>query len=170
MKNILSDRPRYRESSSLRWTLALLVPGAIIFVVVVLAEFSRRPPGPGDRIGLAIGLAIMFALAWLFWSLRLDCTVDSAGVNVRLRPFPGRRVRFADIRSLEVRTFSPLMNYGGWGIKHNFRRRETAYIVSGNKGVSLELMNGKRLLIGSQHPDTLAAAIRDGMATGRSGL
>jgi hypothetical protein len=34
-----------------------------------------------------------------------------------------------------------------------------AYNVSGNRGVQLELVSGKRILIGSQQAEELAAAI-----------
>ena len=48
-------------------------------------------------------------------------------------------------------------DYGGWGIRRG--RRGWAYNVSGNRGVLLQLENEKTLLIGSQRPDELAAAI-----------
>jgi hypothetical protein len=40
-----------------------------------------------------------------------------------------------------------------------FGPRGRAYNVSGNRGVEITLANGKRVLIGSQRSDELAAAI-----------
>jgi hypothetical protein len=44
-----------------------------------------------------------------------------------------------------------------------------AYNVSGNRGVQLEFSNGKRLLIGSQRPEDLAAAISRAKQQGSGG-
>jgi len=56
-----------------------------------------------------------------------------------------------------VLTYSPISDYGGWGIRYGSIGK--AYNVSGNRGVQLELLNGERILIGSQKPEELAAAI-----------
>ncbi|MHC4338483.1 MAG: hypothetical protein ACYSTG_11155 [Planctomycetota bacterium] len=59
-----------------------------------------------------------------------------------------------------ARTYKPIREYGGWGIRYSFRKGiGRAYNMSGNKGVQLVFKNGKKLLIGSQKPDELAQAI-----------
>lgn len=62
------------------------------------------------------------------------------------------------IRHSEVRTYSPLKEYGGWGIRYGSNGK--AYNVSGNQGVQLEFRDGKRLLVGSQLPLELLNALR----------
>jgi hypothetical protein len=61
------------------------------------------------------------------------------------------------VKSHEVITYSPLRDYGGWGIRYGSKGK--AYNVSGNRGVRLELSNGKRLLFGSQRPEELSEAV-----------
>ena len=56
-----------------------------------------------------------------------------------------------------MRTYSPITEYGGWGIKWGSGGK--AYNVSGNRGVQQEFTDGKRLLIGSQKPEQLDSAI-----------
>jgi hypothetical protein len=56
-----------------------------------------------------------------------------------------------------ARTYKPLSEYGGWGIKYG--RSGWAYNIIGDQGVQLELDNGKRILIGSQHAEELEQAI-----------
>jgi hypothetical protein len=61
------------------------------------------------------------------------------------------------LKSHEAITYSPLRDYGGWGIRRGAKGK--AYNVSGNHGVRLELSDGKRILIGSQRPEELSEAV-----------
>ncbi|HET6897964.1 MAG TPA: hypothetical protein VFK70_06445 [Vicinamibacteria bacterium] len=84
-------------------------------------------------------------------------TVGDAGVRIRMLPFANRTIAPARIARWEARTYRPIREYGGWGLR--FGPRGRAYNVSGDRGVELTLDNGKRVLIGSQRSDDLAAAI-----------
>jgi hypothetical protein len=72
-------------------------------------------------------------------------------------PFANRTIAPAQIARWEARTYRPIRDYGGWGVR--FGPRGRAYNVSGNRGVEITLANGKRVLVGSQRADDLAAAI-----------
>ena len=102
-----------------------------------------------------IGLPALFVFSRLVTEVRVD------GIYIRYIPFHRsfRRIGFEDLRRYEVRTYRPLAEYGGWGIRYGFRGKGRAYNVSGNRGVQIELSNGKRLLIGSQRPEDLVRAI-----------
>ena len=67
------------------------------------------------------------------------------------------KIRLEDLTKYEVRTYSALKDYGGWGIRYG--RRGKAYNVSGNCGVQLEFSNGDRLLFGSQKPEEFTKAL-----------
>lgn len=90
-------------------------------------------------------------------TLRLITRVEQAGVCIRLYPFPGTVIPFTDILSCEARTYRPLYEYGGWGIKYGLSGK--AYNVSCDRGVQLVLKTGKRILIGSQQSERLAEVI-----------
>ncbi len=47
----------------------------------------------------------------------------------------------------------------GLGIGYPFRGRGKVYNISGNRGIQLDFIDGKRLSIGSQKPEELAKAI-----------
>ncbi len=64
----------------------------------------------------------------------------------------------ASIVRIEVVSYRPLMDYGGWGIRVG-RDGERVLNARGNRGVRIELTDGTRLLIGSQRPEALAVAI-----------
>jgi hypothetical protein len=67
----------------------------------------------------------------------------------------------AEIVSWDARTYRPILEYGGWGIRYSPFGKGWAYNISGNQGVQLELMNGKRILIGSQRAEELARTIAE---------
>ncbi len=74
-----------------------------------------------------------------------------------LFPLYRRRIAIADIASAEAVTYSPLAEYGGWGIKG--WGRNIALNARGNRGVRLILRGSRRVLIGSQRPEMLAEAL-----------
>ena len=75
-----------------------------------------------------------------------------------LFPLYRRRIALADIASAEAVTYSPLAEYGGWGIR-GFGS-SVALNARGNRGVRLTLRDGRRVLIGSQRAGELAEALR----------
>ena len=84
---------------------------------------------------------------------------------VRLAPHLSAIVPIESIRSVEVVTYRPIADYGFWGIRSG-RDGERALIARGNRGVRLELTDGSKLLIGSQKPELLAAALDRSLRTG----
>ena len=72
--------------------------------------------------------------------------------------FHSMRFPIDGIRSYEAITYSPLREYGGWGIRYGWNGK--AYNVSGNQGIQLELSEGRRVLIGTQNPPQFLAALQ----------
>ena len=105
----------------------------------------------------AVSLLLMGGTVWLFYLLKLITRVDAKGVHVRFFPLTHKQIPFENRTSCQARTYRPIREYGGWGIR--FSRKGRAYNVSGNQGVQLTFKQGKPLLIGSQKPEELAAAI-----------
>jgi hypothetical protein len=77
-------------------------------------------------------------------------------------PFTSRQITFADIEGFEARSYQPVKEYGGWGIK-GWSLNRRAYNVSGNQGVELTLRDGHQIMIGSQRSQELASAIAAGL-------
>jgi hypothetical protein len=113
----------------------------------------------GSGVAPLLSLLILGAVSALLLLGELRVQVRPSGLWVRLFPLT-RQHRFAwsEIRSCEARRYRPILEYGGWGIR--WGRSGKAYNVHGNRGVQLVFQDGKRLLIGSQRADQLAAAIR----------
>jgi hypothetical protein len=106
-----------------------------------------------------LGVGILY----IFYILRLETEVRYDGLYVRFYPLTSKTINFTEIVYCEARTYHPIKEYGGWGIRYGWKRGK-AYNVSGNRGVQLEFQNGKKLLIGSQRPEELAQAIKERMS------
>lgn len=133
---------------------------ALIQQVILGKPFGNRPAS--DLVVVVLWLVFGVGLPGLFWYMHLVTEVRADGGYVRFVPFHlrWRRFAFEDIASCEARTYRPLREYGGWGIR--WGPGGWAYNVSGNRGAQLVLRSGKRVLLGSQRADELAAAIAQG--------
>jgi len=74
------------------------------------------------------------------------------------------RVKPQEITTIELHDFSPLKDFGGYGIR--FNREMKAYFQRGTRGVKLTMNDGKRYLIGSDHPEHLSAVVKAVTETG----
>jgi hypothetical protein len=61
-------------------------------------------------------------------------------------PFVKKRIDWKDVKSAEVLDYGFV---GGWGIRL-WTAYGTVYNVKGTKGIAIELLNGKKFLIGTQ--------------------
>ena len=85
--------------------------------------------------------------------------VRGDGIFVKIPPFMSsfEELPFEEIKSCKVEQYSPLVDYGGYGIRYG--RKGKAFNARGRKGVLLDLADKGSVLIGSQKPDALKAAI-----------
>jgi hypothetical protein len=118
----------------------------------------------GSRPSPDWGLWLVFLIAGigipaLFVSLKLRVQVRPDRLEIRFFPFVSRTIALHEITDCRARKYRPIREYGGWGIRCG-GRRGTAYNVSGNTGVQLDLAGHKKLLLGSQRAEELADAIR----------
>lgn len=153
-----------RFSLWLRTVFALSMAAAVVVDCIALNSMLAEPypPSPVNSALLVIvGIVLPIALATLLWAAKLETEVRSEALYVRLFPFHirYRKITPADLSECYARTYRPLVEYGGWGIRCGFAGGGRAYNMSGNQGVQLIMKDGRKLLIGSQKPDELAGAI-----------
>jgi len=159
-------RPVYREVQRFRqvWVWALVIPIAGLmwysFAKQLLLHHPLRDNLISDIRLFLFWLAFGIGLPALFVFGRLITEVREDGIYIRFVPFHrrSRKIPFKDLKEYQVRTYRPILDYGGWGIRCGLKGK--AYTVSGNRGVQLELTSGERLLVGSQRPEELWQAIR----------
>lgn len=156
----------YREVQ--RWSLrsrclllALCLLGAAGGVFSAVVIFTQDPRQWASLPVIAIcGILVPAGIGLLIWVARLETEVRQDGLYIRYVPFHRHFKRFhvGDLSEYCARTYRPILEYGGWGIRCGWRGR--AYNVSGNRGVQLVFRDGRRVLIGSSRPSELEAAIR----------
>jgi Family of unknown function (DUF6141) len=155
------QRASFIETQRFRQPLLLLLLAAIAapFWYLVVAHFvvGAEVEAAGDLVGFWLFAGVL--LPGLLLAARLTTEVSARGLRLRFPPFVNRRIPFADIRGVQARTYRPLREFGGWGIRWAGRER-MAYNVSGNRGVEVELTDGRTVMVGSQRPDELADALR----------
>lgn len=140
-----------------QWWLWLVLAGSwgsMIYSFWVAASF--------DTVSLLSFSVFALGLPILFWQMRLMTRITDEGIYVRFIPFHFKEKFFPwdSIESAQVRTYSPLMEYGGWGIKYGFNGQGKVFNVAGNQGLQLVFKSGEKLLIGTQKSEEIQAAVR----------
>ncbi len=161
----------YREEQRFRqWWVWIIVLGVgalgwwLLVQQLILGQPLGDEPMP-DWAGWLVWAMSGVGLPLLFWNIRLLTKVTTEQLIISFRPLGRRTICLADIREASVRTYNPIKEYGGWGIK-GWSTRNVAYNASGNRGVQLVLGDGRKVMVGSQRPEELARAL----ASARDGL
>lgn len=143
------------------------VPVLGYFGVLLIGHFAlgKTWVGPSDT-GLAaisvVAIGLPLAALALLYFVALVTEVTDDGVRIRFSPVYDREIPFDEIEWQEVDKYSPLSEYGGWGIRWS-RKNAMAFNVSGDRGVRLRLTRGRSVLIGSADAKRLSAEIRTRM-------
>jgi hypothetical protein len=163
----------YREEQTFGWPwpgmffvlmgvatfLAAVVPfGFGMWQQLVLGKAWGDEPMPDAVLAVIGPLAVVMSLfplaAVLFGRLRVEVRTD--GIRIALLRFRCPQV----LRREEVHaaTHTRIGPFGGWGASRHGGR--LVYRVAGSEGVLVELANGGKIVIGSEHPRALQDAIR----------
>jgi hypothetical protein len=162
--SITALRPIWKETQRFRqlWILAVTVLPILLLLSVIFTQiFLGKQIGenPASNMELALVLLLATLPAMLILIARLDTLILDNGIAVCFFPFHTdfRFYSWEEIDKCHVRVYSPLREYGGWGLRGIGKHR--AFNVSGNNGLQLVLRDGSKLLIGTQQPDELTAAL-----------
>jgi hypothetical protein len=144
------------------WLLLLGINGLFLFgvfkQVVVGQQFGDKPM---SNAGLLVTAGLTILLTLLFVNFRLDTNIKKDGIYVRFFPFhfKFKHYTWESLTKSFVRQYSPVTEYGGWGLRLGLFGKGTAFNVSGDKGLQLEFTNKKKLLIGTNKPDELTETL-----------
>jgi hypothetical protein len=130
-----------------QWWLWLIIIGSWITMMYSIATVS--PPSTSTFM---ISFVVGMLLPVLFWQMKLTTRITEEGIYVRFFPFHLKEKFYAweSLSACYVRTYSPLMEYGGWGIKYSFSGNGLVYNTAGNVGLQLNFKKGESVLIGTQ--------------------
>ena len=164
----------YREEQNFDWRAYALLAAveALIALTVLWLERRGHDPartGPLGALALQAFAALGLAAPPLVWVglLRMTTEVTPTEVRVWFGWVPTYRRAFpvAAVQKVEVVSYRPLADYGGWGVRTG-RDGERVFNARGNRGVRLDFADGGRVLIGSQKPETLADAVERAVRPG----
>jgi hypothetical protein len=92
-----------------------------------------------------------------YGGLRTVVTAKELSVRLGMTGISIFRIGMDQVTAAEVHEFSPLKDFGGYGIRINSEMQ--AFYFKGNKGVKLTRSDGKKFLVGSDKAETLATVI-----------
>ena len=155
-----SEKQRFKQ-----WWLWLIMIGinALFLFAFIKQVIWSKPVGnqPMGNIGLMGMLLVVCALTVLFFYTRLETQLSEHGVAYRFFPFRRKftLIPWDEIAEASVLEYSPLIDFGGWGVRYSLTGKGKAFNVSGNKGLQLVLKNNDRILIGTQNPEGMRSML-----------
>jgi len=167
-------KPYFEERQKFdQWWLKLIIIGAVLAAVgpmfygTIKQVATGIPWGddPMSTTGLIImdfvTTLIMTVVVLLIFKTRLITVIKRDGIHIRFKPFlyKERLITPDTIEKYEIRTYSSIKDYGGWGVRKSRRGKGIAYNVSGNIGLQLVLKNRRKILIGTQRPEAIKRAM-----------
>ncbi len=141
--------------------LGMLAFGIYRQIILGIPYGSKPMPDEVLIIIFVFILLLTVALNGLFLTLKLITEVTDEGLSYRFPPLimKNRIIPKGEISEYTIRKYSPIREYGGWGIRWGSGRTGNAYNVKGNMGLQLQLRNGKKVLFGTQRPEAFLAAV-----------
>lgn len=146
------------------WIWLILVGLNALFVASAIKQigwgqqFGDKPMNNAELIGATVTIVL---LTIFIISMRLETQIKPDGIYVRFFPFHFKYQHYSwgTLTKSYVRQYSPIAEYGGWGLRLGLFGKGKAYNVSGDKGLQLEFTTGQRLLIGTNNPEELSTVL-----------
>jgi uncharacterized membrane protein YobD (UPF0266 family) len=139
------------------WIIVLMVISTLVPIGLIIKEQTENVNTLSSIETIGLIALIILASSFIF-VFKLSSRIDEKGIYYKFFPFylKYKLIEWSEINTAYVRTYDPLGEYGGWGIKGGYfwnKSKGKAINVSGDIGIQLELKNGKKLLIGTQKQD-----------------
>ncbi len=170
-KVLFKEEQQFRQWWWIVMILGTIVP-AMVMCIYALYQQTVRGIQVGDSPapnGILIGTFFFLCVAlWVYFSLKLEVWIDHDGIHYCFFPMimKNKFISKEQIQRFEIRKYSPIIDYGGWGIRRSFGRKwQRAFNVSGNIGLQLYLTDGKKVLFGTQRSQAIMYAMDEMMKT-----
>ena len=158
-ETLFTEKQKFKQ-----WWIWLILLGTIglvgygvVIQIVLGGQFGDKP---ASNSALLLVFTFTLIITFSFFMLRLDTIIKTDGIYVRFFPFhfSYRYYPWEHIQRLYVRPYSPLGEYGGWGLRGFGDNR--ALTISGNQGLQLEMEENRKLLIGTRKPEEINEILR----------
>ena len=147
---IFKEEQRFTQT----WLKIILAISLIVPIIVVSKEYLEENSKITTNEFILTLVGITASVAFIFF-IKLKTSIDEKGIHYQFYPFhlKMKLIKWEAIKKAQVRTYDPISEYGGWGLKGgSFWNKEKGKCVniSGDIGIQVEFKNGKKLLIGTQ--------------------
>jgi len=155
---VFEEEQRFRQV----WLMVLLGFSLLVPVGLIINEYIKDNTSmtTNEFLGSLIGIIASVLLIFIF---KLSTRIDEKGIHYQFFPFhfSMKTLLWSEITKAEVRTYDPIGEYGGWGLRYSFNKKKgNAVNVSGDIGIQLTLKNGKKLLIGTQNKEAVSRVLK----------
>jgi hypothetical protein len=136
------------------WLIIILAICTLIPIATIAQKYLKENVVASNKelIVTIVVIMVSFSILFLF---KLTTKIDDKGIHYQFFPFhfSMKLIPWNEISKAGIRTYFPITEFGGWGLKGGFffnKGKGKAINVSGNIGIQLILKNGDKLLIGTQ--------------------
>ncbi|WP_298665464.1 DUF6141 family protein [uncultured Methanofollis sp.] len=145
------------------WAVLALIAGiawwGAVQQLLLGIPFGNNPAPDWGMAVITIVFGTLFPLFFAVLHLTVEVRVDGIAyryfpLHLRFRVIPA-----GEIVRLEACTYSPMKEFGGWGIRRGAGGWR-AYTTGGDRGVRVYLRDGRKVLFGSRDPEGFVAAAR----------
>ena len=153
-----AQRPRHWYFWAFLVYLILMIWSMAVYQLLLGIPVGNNPASDWELTVILILAGVIFPAFLLLTKLEVEVRAD--GLFVRFLPLHlrFRNIPLDEVIDVQSVTFSPLGDFGGWGIRYGDQGK--AYTINGKRGVRLTYKDGHGLLIGSLLPEELEMAIR----------
>lgn len=158
----MNQQIQYEERSGWAWWAHALI--SLTFLAAAIPLFSLATGGVGDApgqmswtgamAGISLGLALPGAIYGFFGQLRTRVTETGLDIRWGYLEIIRKKIPFSEIAKAEAVTYSPLAEFGGWGIRFGGTGKR-AWTIRGTKALLLTMHDGVRFYLGSDRPDRI---------------
>jgi hypothetical protein len=155
---VFKEEQRFRQV----WLMVLLGFSLLVPIALITNEYLKENTtlSTNEFVGTLIGIIASVLFVFLF---KLTTRIDEKGIHYQFFPFhlSMRILLWSEIAKAAVRTYDPIGEYGGWGLRYSFNKKKgNAVNVSGDIGIQLTLKSGKKLLIGTQKKEAVTSILK----------
>jgi len=140
-----------------------LIIGACL-AITVYGAFKAIPDlkTTTEKQVFIVTICISFLVLLLIFIVHLKTKIDERGVHYAFWPIHRsiKTIPWSEIKHIELRTYKPIQEYGGWGYKFSLSKHGKSATIRGNKGIQITFKNEKKLLIGTQKENEVTQILR----------
>ena len=126
-----------------------------LFLFVPLAIPMYNFVNVGFLEGLMTSPIFLFVI--LFYLFKLSTQIDEKEIKVVFFPVVSKTIPWKEIKSVKLFDYGFV---GGWGVRF-WTKHGTVYNIKGSKGLLLEFLDGKTIVVGTQKEEELKFFLKD---------